>query len=191
MKKAILFCALMILPLLQGCYYGPGWHYGHGWGHGGWGHGGHWHAMDIKSVASGDVAADAKALAADYQIRENSAAQIMRFAQGNVSSQTVAELNLSVSDLNAISELQMPSAAGLHKIAAYLGEEFSKVEAIAADFFKAADAQVGDINSPYWTSCMSAGRWKTPQNQNCQQTYWQGCSPAMGATACESMAQSE
>jgi hypothetical protein len=87
----------------------------------------------------------------------------------------------------AIAQYQMPSRNAIDQMAKALGEDSSKIEKIAQSFVTDVQAQVSDVTSEYWQSCMSSGHWKTPQNSYCAKTFWSGCSPTSGATACESV----
>jgi hypothetical protein len=44
--------------------------------------------------------------------------------------------------------------------------------------------QASNGNSTYWKACQATGHWKTPQNANCGDVSWNGCSPDTGATVC-------
>lgn len=172
MKKSSSFvlCSLALFSFmaLQGCrgyvYTGPhhpGWGhhpgYGGGWGHpghgGGWGHGpghggpghgGH-HRMtaDNADVSTSDESVDSAALlASDYGIKAESAEKIIRFAGAADLSASLDEMGLSAADAASLSGNSMPSQEAIQKVAAQLGEDSSKIEAILADFI--ADAQAAD-----------------------------------------------
>lgn len=160
----------------------PG-HPGHGsdwdWHHGGWhpGHGGP-HHLNTMGVSS------AEELAQQFGIRVESAQMIMDFAHSG-NEQQFQKLGVESSDLAALTQLQMPSQAGIERVAKALNEQPSQLEKLAQSFVTDVRAQMSDVNSEYWQECVSSGHWTTPQNARCSKTYWEGCTPDTGATSCE------
>jgi hypothetical protein len=49
---------------------------------------------------------------------------------------------------------------------------------------KEFEAQSANPKSPLWKTCVAAGSWATPENLNCQNTEWAGCSVETGASTC-------
>ncbi len=93
-------------------------------------------------------------------------------------------IGLNGADIKAISYRKLPESKSIAKMA----EKLDMSQAQARDLLKevVADfsAQASDVESTYWKSCMAKGKWKTPQNSSCSQTFWSGCAPATGATLC-------
>jgi hypothetical protein len=183
LKALSMFVAtLSAFTLMQSCTYvvvghGSGhssdWH----WHHGGWHHGNHW--LDSTQNDS------AQELAQDFGIQKASASAILNLAESNLNEQNIAGLGLQSSDLMALASLQMPSKQGIEQVATSLNEAPAKIQKLARSFVTDVKTQMSDVTSEYWQDCIRSGHWTTPENITCSQTWWSGCSPDTGATACE------
>lgn len=105
-------------------------------------------------------------------------------AAGNGDLKPVYDLGLTKEDLIRLGKMKMITDSGVTHLAQSLNlaEEDTKnlLNKILADLKE----QTRDVESAYWQSCVQAKKWKTPQNFNCKETSWTGCSPKTGATLC-------
>ncbi len=175
-----------------------GGHY-EGGHHGGSGHGSHHLTAMSDELLETGANADAEAgmtsyahqddsatqLASEFGIQQQSAEAILAVTRGGDAQQMTAQLGLDASDLAALAQASMPSQKAIAQVAKALGEDPAKIEKIAQSFVSDVSAQLSDVSSEYWQSCMSSGHWKTPENANCAKTGWDGCSPQKGATSCQ------
>lgn len=93
-------------------------------------------------------------------------------------------LGLTEKDANRIVRFQMPTNEGITNLSANLKITPQQGQKMVAFLIQTASAQAKDVNSNLWQVCMANGYWQTPENNNCQKTYWNGCSPETGATMC-------
>ncbi len=96
----------------------------------------------------------------------------------------LANLGLNESDIKRIADFKMPTNNGIAKMSSRLDITRDQGAKMVDFMITTAQEQAEDINSGLWQDCMDSGKWQTPQNNNCQKTYWNGCSPETGATMC-------
>lgn len=96
----------------------------------------------------------------------------------------VLALGLDRSDIEDLARLRLPSNKGLEALSDYLDIDKKDIKKMLASILDDFTDQLGDFDSHFWQNCTRSGKWKTPQNNSCQQSYWPGCSPQTGATLC-------
>ena len=96
----------------------------------------------------------------------------------------LTSLGLSQSDLTSMAKFQSPSKEGIEKMAASLALSRSATTQLVKDLMEDARVQFANVQSPAWKACIAAGQWRTPENGNCQETFWPSCSPETGASLC-------
>lgn len=137
----------------------------------------------IDAVASDSVA---DRIASKYGIPSSAAEKLAESlsaaSQGDASK--VMALGLSSKDFERLAEMRMITDDGLTRLAASLGMDKPATETLVQNVVDDFRQQASDSSSDYWQSCIRSGSWKTPQNLNCQEAYWSGCSPETGASMC-------
>lgn len=133
-----------------------------------------------------ELETDSRLLADRFDISVQSAQIILTHVDsaqvGNT--QAMQEIGLQPEDLVDLAQLQMPNQQTVGQFAQRVNVEQNQAEQILQAVVDQAQMQFQDTNSPLWQSCISANKWKTPQNLYCKETYWNGCSPSTGATSC-------
>jgi hypothetical protein len=110
--------------------------------------------------------------------------QALRAAQAG-QADALTSLGLSSADLAALAKFQVPSAAAIENMAAYLALSPSSTQQLVQALMSDARAQFANVDSPAWKACTLAGKWRTPENGGtCKATHWAGCSPETGASLC-------
>ncbi|MBS1971662.1 MAG: hypothetical protein JSU04_15225 [Bdellovibrionales bacterium] len=164
----------------HGGYYDDGYYnggyYGDRYGYGYW-------SVDLEATAANS---DAQKFADKHGVSLDVAKKIQKAfaglpAQGMSSFKSIG---LGKSDLKAIAKHDLPSVEGIRQMAAKLDMSEAQARDLLVSINKDFAAQASNVNSSYWKSCMKDGEWSTPQNSFCQQSSWNGCSPATGASMC-------
>lgn len=120
-----------------------------------------------------------------FTAAETLVAALDEAAQGQT--QAIFELGFRMNDLVLMANKQLPTQSSLNTLSERLDLEVTDTKNFFADILSDIEIELKDIESPFWTKCMMRGRWKTPQNNNCQKTYWSGCSPQTGASFCSAI----
>lgn len=135
-------------------------------------------------------ASPANAMASKYGIPLESAERatvlLQRAAGGDKTALT--SMGLSTDAINRVARYKMPSNADLDQIGAKLAMSRTMAKEFVSNLMEDTKAQMADINSPAWRSCLSTGKWKTDANGGtCKSVDWPGCSPEQGASMCASL----
>lgn len=95
-----------------------------------------------------------------------------------------ATIGLNQKDLQAMAMNGMPEPASVQNMAGKLGISNGHARTLLTELNRKFAVASSNINSDYWQACMDKGTWRTPQNNYCRQTFWNGCSPETGARVC-------
>lgn len=94
-------------------------------------------------------------------------------------------IGLTAENITTVTQMQTPTQESLVQSAQTLNIAPATVHAMVSDVVAQSKAQLKDVGSAYWTSCMGkTGSWKTDKNILCKQTFWNGCTPETGASYC-------
>ncbi len=165
---------------------GPGYGRGNGRGNNGRGN---W-SVDVKTRAATNVATISKDnvhnFAVRHGIRYEQAAKVSQaFAGvGSKGVNSFATVGLNEGDLKKIIRRKLPEQASLARVAAKLDMSEAQARDLMKFMIADFDAEASDINSDYWKSCMSKGKWKSQLTTFCSSAMTEGCSPKSGALYC-------
>lgn len=141
---------------------------------------------DVSKLATPAVDAGTARVAKKYGLSFDAAERLTDALKAARASnlQPIYDLGLTKADLERLGEMRMINDASIEALAAKLETTNEDAKSLVANLLKDSKAQASDSKSAYWQSCLQAKKWKTPQNQFCEKSYWSGCSPETGATIC-------
>lgn len=141
---------------------------------------------EVQANASPNVSSSTQQFAQRHNL-PLSAAQKVAAAFDGLDSNGLASLNtvgLNSEDARSIATQRMPAQSSVHTMASTLGISDSHAHTLLAQMNQRFSAEARDVHSDYWQACMETGTWRTPQNSYCRASFWNGCSPDNGASAC-------
>lgn len=129
---------------------------------------------------------DAIRLAAKYSLSVDGAQKLLMALQAAQFGKTEELQKMGLTE-RAVEDLILRrklSPEALDVLAKAMNTHVTVMAEFVSEMNKEFETQSADPKSPLWKTCVASGSWATPENLNCRDTEWAGCSVETGASTC-------